>query len=353
MLAFSVMLSRWARPWGVLVALCLVAPAVSALSDEERSGARAAASQGVDAFEQQRWAEAIELFSRAEEIVHSPVHLSFIARAEVKLGHLVKASEIFNRIKREPLPSNPPKALVDAVANASTQLDELEDQLAYVEIKVSGANTRDLTVTTDGVAVANALVAVRRPIDPGSHVFQASGTVGGSAPVTATFKPGERKVIELTIKPELATAAAPIAPAATAVASTSVASTAPESPPAPTSSNHGLRIGGYTALGVGVVGVALGTVFIVGAKSKGDKADEAYDACGGPSCPTADRGYVQSLEDDQARNKTFAAVSFGVGGAAIATGITLLILGNKHANPDAAAITPMLGYRSLGLRGAF
>jgi len=341
------MLSRWARPWGVLVALCLVAPSVSALSDEERSGARAAANQGVEAFDQGRWTDAIELFSRAEEIVHSPVHLSFIARAEVKLGHLVRASELFNRIKREPLPSNPPKALADAVANANLQLDALEEQLAYVEIKVTGASARDLTVTTDGVVVASALVAVRRPIDPGTHLFKASGNVGGSEPLTANFKPGEHKVVELVIKPELATAPAPIAPTAPGPLMSP-----PESAPT-SSSGSGLRIGGYTAIGVGVVGVALGTVFIVGAKSKGDKADEAYNACGGASCPIADRGNIQALEDDQARNKTFAVVSYSIGGAALATGITLLILGSKHASSESAGITPMLGFRSIGLKGVF
>jgi hypothetical protein len=341
------MLSRLLGPSGVLVALCLLAPSVSALTDEERSGARAAANQGVEAFDQQRWADAIELFSRAEEVVHSPVHLSFIARAEMKLGHLVKASELFNRIKREPLPANPPKAQADAVANASAQLDALEEQLAYVEIRISGAKAQELTVTTDGLVVASALVAVRRPIDPGVHVFKASGAVGGSEPVTAVFKAGERRLIELLIRPELGVAASPVAPGAPAPTGN-----APEEAPA-SSSGSGLRVGGYTALGVGVAGAALGTVFILGAKSKGDQADEAYEACGGASCPTADRAHVRELEDDQARNKTWATISFGVGGAALATGITLLILGNKHAKVESAGITPMLGYRSIGLKGAF
>jgi hypothetical protein len=343
------MLFRWACRCSVLLGLCLVSPSVRALSDEERSGARAAANQGVEAFEQQRWAEAIELFTRAEEVVHSPVHLSFIARAEMKLGHLVKASELFNRIRREPLPANPAKAQADAVANATVQLQELEDQLAYVEIKISGANPRDLTVTTDGVIVASALVAVRRPIDPGSHVFKASGVVGGSEPVTVLFTAGERRLVELVIKPELASAAAPALPGASpAVATESPLDAVPAS-----SSANGLRTGGYTALGVGVVGATLGTVFMFGAKSKGDQADEAYAACGGASCPTAERANVQDLEDDQARNKTLAAVSFGAAGAALATGITLLVLGNKSARTDSASLTPMFGFRSIGLKGAF
>ena len=75
-------------------ALCLlsVRPAFAA-SDEEKAGARAAATQGQAAYEKKNWAEALDLFTRAESLVHSPVHLLYKARALVQLGQLVKARE--------------------------------------------------------------------------------------------------------------------------------------------------------------------------------------------------------------------------------------------------------------------
>src|SRR5689334_20899999 len=60
------------------------APSALALTDEERAAARAAAGQGADAFAAGKWQEAVELFSRAEALVHAPAHLMFIARSELK-----------------------------------------------------------------------------------------------------------------------------------------------------------------------------------------------------------------------------------------------------------------------------
>src|SRR5437868_15412364 len=109
---------------GVFLAFALVTPRAFAVSDEERAGARAAANQGLEAFKHEHWADAIELFSKAEELVHSPVQLSFIAQAELKLGHLVKAYEIFNRIKRDGAAAGASKAVSEAVTDAAKRLDE-------------------------------------------------------------------------------------------------------------------------------------------------------------------------------------------------------------------------------------
>ena len=65
---------------------------------------------GAAAFKDQRWAEAVDLFKRAESMVHAPTHLLYLARAQDKLGHLVEAHEAYLKIVKEPLPPNPPKA---------------------------------------------------------------------------------------------------------------------------------------------------------------------------------------------------------------------------------------------------
>src|SRR5262245_55707147 len=53
-------------------AVLLVAFGAQAQSDEERAGARAAAQEGASAFREKRWSDAIDLFTRAESLVHSP-----------------------------------------------------------------------------------------------------------------------------------------------------------------------------------------------------------------------------------------------------------------------------------------
>ena len=131
---------------GALLGAGFVSTPSFAVSDAERAGARAAANQGADAFEQAKWAEAVELFSRAEALVHSPIHLSYIARAQLKLGRWVEAYELFNRIKREPVEAPVSTAAANAVADANRQLSTLDAQLPYVTVNVKGTDTQGVTV---------------------------------------------------------------------------------------------------------------------------------------------------------------------------------------------------------------
>lgn len=118
-----------------------------------------------------------------------------------------------------------------------------------------------------------------------------------------------------------------------------------------------MRVGGYVGIGVGVVGVGLGTAFLLSANSKQKDADDAFAACGGKSCSTADRAKVDSLDSDAATGKTLALTSFVVGGVGLATGVTLLVLSGKHKSEPTAQqaprVQPWFGYRSVGLSGTF
>jgi len=334
-------------------------PSVSyAASDAERAGARAAANQGADAFDQGKWAEAIDLFNRAEALVHSPIHLSYIARAQLKLGHWVEAYELFNRIKREPLDQPASAAATNAVADANRQLSTLDAQLPYVTLIVKGPDTRDAVVTMDGEPVPSALVGVLHPVNPGTHKFRATTATQASPEQTVEIKPAARQTVELVLAPTAVAAVAPVAPVTTQPTTTPM-QPAPEPPPTPTQSSSGtaLRVGGYVGLGVGVVGVGLGTAFLLSANSKQKDADAAFDACGGKACPPPDRVKVDSLDSDAATGKTLALTSFIVGGVGVATGVTLLVLSGQHKSEPTAQLAPRvqpwLGYRSVGLSGTF
>jgi hypothetical protein len=328
-----------------------------AVTDAERAGARAAANQGADAFDQGKWAEAVELFGRAEALVHSPIHLSYIARAQLKLGHWVEAYELFNRIKREPLEQPVSTAAANAVADANRQLSTLDTQLPYVTLVVKGADQQGVTVTMDGTAVPSALIGVLHPVNPGSHKFRATSPTQASPEQTVEIKAAERQTVELVLS-ATAVAAVPVAPVAAAAAQPASPTPVPPPEPGPSSSSgSAMRIGSYVALGVGVVGVGLGTVFLLSANSKQKDADSAFDACGGKACSGPDRAKVDSLDSDVATSKTLSLTSFVVGGAGLATGVTLLVLSGKHQSEPTAQRTPRVqpwvGYRSVGLSGTF
>ena len=350
-----------ARAHFILCSALLTAGAVTvsgsafAVSDAERAGARSAANQGADAFDQGKWAEAVELFGRAEALVHSPIHLSYIARAQLKLGHWVEAYELFNRIKREPLEQPVSTATANAVADANRQLTTLDAQLPYVTLVVKGTDTQGVTVTMDGATVPSALIGVLHPVNPGQHKFRATSATQASPEQTVEIKAADRQTVELVLAPTGA-AAVPVAPLAAAAAQP--VATEPTPPPEPASSSaSGMRIGGYVALGVGAVGVGLGTVFLLSANSKQKDADAAFDACGGKACSGPDRANVDSLDSDVATSKTLALTSFVVGGAGLATGVTLLVLSGNHKSEPSAQLAPRLqpwiGYRPLGLSGTF
>ena len=79
------------------VLMCAATVPVYAQTDEARAGARSLATEGATAFSDGRFKDAVELFSKAESLVHAPPHLLFIARASTKLGQFVKAREAYEK----------------------------------------------------------------------------------------------------------------------------------------------------------------------------------------------------------------------------------------------------------------
>ncbi len=349
---------------GTLLAAGITSTTASfALSDEERAGARAAANQGADDFDQGKWAEAVDMFSRAEAIVHSPIHLSYIARAQLKLGHWVEAYELFNRVKREQPTPPVPAPIATAIADASKQLAKLDEEMPSVTLNVKGADAKTASVTMDGVAVPSALIGLYHPVNPGVHRFRATAGSSSSNEVTVDVKPSSRQSVDLVLAAPGAVAPIAPVPAATAPVAAAAPVATPGAPPpeAPTepptggdSAGKGLRIGGYVALGVGVVGVGLGTVFLLSASSKQKQGDDAFAACAKSSCTVPQRGAIDSLDSKAASGRTLAFTSYLVGGVGVATGITLLVLAGKHGSSETTAhVEPWIGYQSAGLSGTF
>ena len=127
----------------------------------------------------------------------------------------------------------------------------------------------------------------------------------------------------------------------------------------------GLRIASFPVLGVGVVGLGVGAFFALQSKSK---QNELKDLCGGNvgMCAvggTPDENKATSLNNDSGKDKTLAIVGFGVGGVAVAAGITMFILGANHSSSASNAsvthiankprVLPYFGYNSAGVVGQF
>lgn len=332
------------------------APALFAQSDQERAGARAVALEGVQAFQDERWSDAVDLFTRAESLVHAPTHLLYLARAHQRLGHLVSAREAYLKLIRDSIAPTAPRAFHDAQAAAKRELPTLEPKIPTLKIQIKGAEGKPVSVTVDGKALPPALVGAANPTDPGTHRVQASAPGLAAAPVAVDLKEGARE----TISVQMTAASTGSEPAGTVPAAPLSAETSPVfSPGTPSTeadagspSLNGLRIGSYVALGVGVVGLGAGTFFALKSKSKRDQADEI---CPNPKrCPDPERERVDGLDDDSGSAQKLAIVGFVAGGVGVATGVTLFVLSGKKKKPAASAsIRPWIGPLGAGVDGTF
>ena len=320
------------------------APAL-AVTDEERAGARAAADAGATAMDQQRWADAITYFQKAESLVHAPPHLLNIARAHEKLGQLVEAREAYMKVAREELPANAPKVFRQAQTEARAELDAIEPRVPRVSVVVQGSGDLPVKVHMNGSVVPDGLVGVPRPLNPGSYEFQAFADGAQSTPSTLMLREGAKETVVLTL--QAGTGAPPTAvPVAAATAPTEQPDAAQEG------GTSGLRIASYVSFGVGVVGLGVGTAFALSSSSKRSEADDICNLEGEFSCPVDRRDEVAQLDSDADSAKTMSIVGFVVGGVGVATGVTLFILSGNN-DKKSASITPWVGLNMAGVRGRF
>lgn len=360
-----------ARGRGLGAALLVFALSIGggahAQSDEQRAAARSLATEGATAFNEGRYQEAVDLFGRAESLVHAPPHLLFLARAHAKLGQFVKAREAYMKIVKETLPPNASPAFRNAQSSANDEVQLIEPKIASLTVKVEGGqDAKDIAVLVNGNPISSVLIGVAQPIDPGKHKVEA-GATGLRAPEQAfSLADGERKTVVLKL--ESVPGAAPLVAVAQAPATTSApeptAAPPPSSSPAPVDQGpaepaddkSGLRIGSYVAFGVGIVGVAAGTFFTLQSASKRNDADEKFEECGGETgCHTGNplSDEVSALDDDARSAQTLGIVGFAVGGVGLAVGTTLFILSSGGSSEKQAGVVPYVGLGTAGLKGRF
>jgi hypothetical protein len=351
---------------GMALGLVLaVAAPLRAQTEEERAGARAVATEGAQAFNEGRWADAVDLFTRAESLVHAPPHLLYLARAHEKLGHLVKARELFQKIVRETLAPGAPEAFRSAQTEAATEAQQIEARLPYLTIRLEGNDGKEVAVTMDGARVPPALLGVPRPVDPGEHKLEGVGQ--GLRAEMQTIQLAEAARESVTLK-FVADPAATLPGAAAAPAATTAPELLPSASPGPAPSGtptdagaerrgDSLRVPAYIALGVGALGLGAGTFFVLRSSSKRSDADELYEERCQPSCLVGDPAAeeVAALDDDARSAQTLGIISYVVGGVGVAAGVTLLVLGGSESQAanDGLKIRPYLGVARAGLTGSF
>ncbi|RLB59057.1 MAG: hypothetical protein DRI90_15900 [Deltaproteobacteria bacterium] len=299
--------------------------AVAAPTRQQKLEARANANAGLKAFKAGDFSLALERFSLAEEFIHAPPHLLYMARANDRLGEMLAARELYQRIIDEELPKRrAPKAFKKAQKDARAELDDLETRIPKLSIEVSGLPPEQVSLTLSDKPVE--ADSGQLDLNPGEYTVVATADGHHEARQTIVLEAGQQETVTLTLEP------VPV-----------VVEPPPEQP---------LPIPPLVLIGGGAVGLGVGIVTGVMALNA---ASELRDLCHQNPCPTEH----ESLADDANLLGTVSTVGFVVGGVAAAAGGAWLIWGMMaEPSSDEAAtaqwpLMPMVGPGYAGITGRF
>lgn len=308
------------------------APALGA-DDAARAAARRMATAGVEAFQKDDYAVAVDKLDRAYKMLPVPSIGLWLARALAKQGKLVEAAERYTEVGRLPVSSGDTAVQENAKKEAAAELDALTPRIPSVVIRVEGAAAAAVKLTLDGAGLPSEVVGDQQPLNPGKHRIEGKANEQVVA-VEVTVGQSETKTVTLRFKPASATAAAPVpapadasppteaaTPGTESPSEAAVSSTPPEPAPAGRDSGSSRKFLGWSAIGLGAAGLVTGVVAGAAALSKKGTLDDS-GACMDDKCL---RSSMQSTLDQYGTFRTVSSIGFIAGGALSAVGIVLLV----------------------------
>ena len=337
-----------------MLSLLLGSPAALAQPGEEATlgAARNLGYEGTEAYKAGDFETAADKLGRAFEAVEVPTLGLWSARALVKLGRLVEASERYLEVTRVEVTTGEIEPQKQAQAEAAQERQELLPRIPSIRITVEGAEPDEVQVTVDDHPLPVTLLGAERPIDPGTHTVKAMRGEEVVAEEVALAE-SEKKAVLLRFVPEVA----PEPPPAATPPPAAEPQTAPPAPPstAPARSQPEAdqrvdagstqRTLGWVALGVGGTGLLVGAITAAVAL---DKRDSIADHCSDNQC------YPPAHDEADTYNslRTVSMIGCVTAGVGAALGVGLLLTA-PQAPPAEARLHARVGLGSAGLVGWF
>jgi hypothetical protein len=212
----------------------------------------------------------------------------------------------------------------------------------------NGKETLSVKVTIDGEVALTRLDGKAYSVDPGVHVFKYEAEDGSVQQEDVGIREGEKNRV-LYVSFHKADPEAPPAPmTATIKTPAPTPTTAPPVTTTTTTTKPGIPTGAFVFGGIGLLGVGLGTFFLVTA---GSDASNLRSTCA-PSCSHTDVS--------AARNKALLGdVAIAVGGVSLIAAVWMALSkpGTERVVQTTGSlrvdVLPTLGGAAMGLRGAF
>jgi hypothetical protein len=255
----------------------------------------------------------------------------------------------------------PLKEKAATVQRIQSALVEMKQHVGTVRFSVSKDAAE---ILADGKLVGTSPLATEVYLNPGPHKLEARLSNGASAKEALEVEAGKSYEIALVLRKPSAGAAAAIVPASAPPAEAKVqeppAPIAP--PPVPDEKAAPNWVPVMVSGGLAVVAAAVGTGFLLDARSAKNDAETQLDKAeaefGAYPCDSPTGGAVTSCQELEStlarrdRSMTGATVSFVVGGIFAAGAIGSYFLWRKPSQPRVdASVGP--GGASLTLRGSF
>jgi hypothetical protein len=330
---------------GALLVVALAAGPARAQAQEGNSSALAEQlfNQGRDLVKANQWAEACPKFEaslRYDPVLGTRLNL---ATCYEHIGKLASAWGLY----RESVELAKKAGDTKRAEYAQKQAAALEPRLPKLAISAPANPPAGFVVKRDETTVDAGALGVALYVDPGTHQVTASAPGFETFTVTVTVTEGKTETIAV---PNLA--ARPAAPVAPRVEN-------PVQPVAPTrapagSSSRSRKLLAYGIGGAGVVAVGVGLVFGSQASSKNS---DAKNLCGSDLACTDKDAYNQAKQDvsDAKSKAAVSTVMFGVGLAAIAGGVVVLVTAPREPERATAHLVPVVhdGGAGLALTGVF
>jgi hypothetical protein len=217
------------------------------------------------------------------------------------------------------------------------ELDKMIPTIVFITKDQAGNDLSAVRVTVDGSPLADRLDGPALRVDPGEHTFEFFAPGRPRVTKKLVVREGVKERQETIVLAEATGSPAP-----------PIAAPPPSGDEAPSSAGSTQRSLAIAAGGVGVVGIALGTVFGVDARAKWKNAQ---GACSGPhlaDCPDHDAAVRD--HDAAITSATISTAAFIAGGAALGTAIVLWLTAPKSV-PTAIGIGSSVS--SISVVGAF
>jgi len=297
-----------------LVAMTLVVATPAWGQDAPLTPAQTLFESGKKAVEEERWPDALKMFTEAYKLEPQPRTAAWLGRVQVASGDYAAGAanlELYLREEKQP-PEKMKAKVMETLADAKKKIVTLQ-----LTIEPS-----DAAVSVDKQPIDPKRVSWPIYVIPGGHTVEVQKSGFETYRVEETYKPGDAPTIHAALKPEIV--------------------------------DDGKKKPGGTLPPLAIAGFAVGGGLLVTSAITGIVANvanqNAADAARGTGC--APRSECKAIFDEQyPMSTTFSIVALATLGAGIGVGVGTLVYTLKASKPSDTANAPKTSLNILPTPG--